>query len=336
MLSPERETRKAADHIRSRPRRGSRAVRALRDGICSRLRFCGAELVYTGLVSTASPQFAAEAQIREFFLALYKAWGRQHWWPARSRFEVIVGAFLTQNTAWTNVEKAMARLRQAGVLSIDGIRRTPQAKLERFIRSAGYFRQKAQRLKNFVAYLDRRYAGSLTRMFATPTQQLRSELLRLNGIGSETADSILLYAGNHPVFVVDAYTRRILERHGLVSPSASYDDIRRVFENALRDTKLPAVPMPGAPAHRMPRGSSHQPSRMSQAQRAPLAQVYNEMHGLLVGLGKNLCQKSRALCQQCPLGVFLPQGPIQVSRAAEGERERAPGARANSKVGPPA
>ena len=155
--------------------------------------------------------------IRAFYHTLFSAWGRQHWWPAQSRFEVIVGAYLTQNTAWTNVEKALANLRRARLLTIRGIRRTPQLELEQLIRPAGYFRQKAQRLKTFVGFLDERYGGSLARMFARPTAELRDELLALNGVGPETADSILLYAGNHPAFVVDAYTRRILERHGMVA-----------------------------------------------------------------------------------------------------------------------
>ena len=147
---------------------------------------------------------------------LSRAWGRQHWWPAETPFEVIVGAILTQNTSWTNVERALASLRAARRLSVAGIREAPLPKLEELIRSSGYFRQKARRLKNFVAFLDARYGGSLERMFATPTKQLRAELLELNGIGPETADSILLYAGNHAIFVVDAYTRRILERHEAV------------------------------------------------------------------------------------------------------------------------
>src|SRR5271157_2850183 len=171
--------------------------------------------------------------IRAYYHTLFSAWGRQHWWPAQSRFEVIVGAYLTQNTSWTNVEKAFANLRKARLLTIRGIRRTPQSKLERLIRPAGYFRQKAQRLKTFVSFLDERYGGSLARMFARPTGELRDQLLALNGVGPETADSILLYAGNHPVFVVDAYTRRILERHGIVAASASYDEIRQLFESAL-------------------------------------------------------------------------------------------------------
>ena len=249
-----------------------------------------------------------DEHLRNYFRTLYHAWGYQHWWPAQSPFEVIVGAYLTQNTSWTNVEHALGSLRQARVLSVRGIRRTPLPKLERLIRSAGYFRQKAQRLKTFVRFLDNRYAGSLTRMFAEPTAKLREELLSLNGIGPETADSILLYAGNHPVFVVDAYTRRILERHRLLTPRASYDEIRDLFERALRpladESPLPAV-IPPAGANG-PRGSSHLPSRMGTAKRQAIVQVFNEMHGLIVGVGKNYCKKSQPECEQCPLQKFLP------------------------------
>src|SRR5580658_4982042 len=155
------------------------------------------------------------------------------WRPAQSRFEMIVGAYLTQNTAWTNVEKALVNLRAARVLSVRGIRRASLAELERLIRPAGYFRQKAKRLKLFVAFLDQRHDGSLTKLFSRPTEQLREELLNLHGVGPETADSILLYAGNHPVFVVDAYTRRILARHEILPEDADYDEIRKLFEKAL-------------------------------------------------------------------------------------------------------
>src|SRR5271157_4119973 len=286
--------------------------------------------------------------IRAYYHALFAAWGRQHWWPARSRFEVIVGAYLTQNTSWSNVERALASLRQARRLSINGIRRTPRPKLEQLVRSAGYFRQKAQRLKTFVRFLDRRYGGSLTRMFAQPTAQLREELLALNGVGPETADSILLYAGNHPVFVVDAYTRRILERHRIISPRASYDEIRELFEEALAEVapasgrlsrggpeslsqrefgedsgsahstpsreaaqecsprrepwvqvvedKAPKGRKKMARTATAPPGSSHPPSAMSEAARTARVQVFNEMHGLLVGVGKNFCLKSQVRC----------------------------------------
>jgi endonuclease-3 related protein len=156
------------------------------------------------------------------YSVLARAWGRQHWWPAQSRFEVIVGAFLTQNTNWSNVEIAMRKLRSAGVLNVDGIRELPIDRLEQLVRSSGYFRQKAARLKNFVRFLDDTYSGSLTRVFAQPTATLREQLLSLNGVGPETADSILLYAGQHPIFVVDAYTRRIAARHGILPADADY------------------------------------------------------------------------------------------------------------------
>jgi endonuclease III related protein len=248
-----------------------------------------------------------QAAIRAYYHTLFSAWGRQHWWPAQSRFEMIVGAYLTQNTSWTNVEKALASLREARLLTIRGIRRTPQPKLERLIRSAGYFRQKAQRLKTFVRFLDERYDGSLTRMFARPTLELRDELLALNGIGPETADSILLYAGNHPVFVVDAYTRRILERHKIVSSAAGYDEIRQLFEQALTGTPSPRQNLEQTLAVAGPPGSCHKPSRVSTADRTALVQVFNEMHGLIVGVGKTYCLKSQPQCEQCPLQRFLPE-----------------------------
>jgi endonuclease III related protein len=245
--------------------------------------------------------------IRAYYDSLFSAWGRQHWWPAQSRFEVVVGAYLTQNTAWTNVEKALGTLRRARLLTIRGIRHTPLPELEQLIRSAGYFRQKARRLKTFVNFLDERYAGSLTRMFARPTAELRDELLALNGVGPETADSILLYAGNHPVFVVDAYTRRILERHGMVSSVAGYEEIRLLFESALGGTTPFKQSLDGAPTLTGPPGSCHRPSRVSRAERTALVQIFNEMHGLIVGVGKNYCLKSQPQCDQCPLQKFLPE-----------------------------
>src|SRR5208282_5938994 len=219
---------------------------------------------------------ASQEAIRAYYHTLFSAWGRQHWWPAQSRFEVIVGAYLTQNTAWTNVEKALVKLRKARRLTLSGIRRTPQSELEQLIRSAGYFRQKAQRLKTFVRFLDERYGGSLARMFARPTAELREELLALHGVGPETADSILLYAGNHPVFVVDAYTRRILERHQMISSAAAYDEIRQLFEQALAaaakrtpgiETESEAAASGTTKAAAGPRGSRHRPSRVSTAER---------------------------------------------------------------------
>ena len=220
-----------------------------------------------------------------------------------------MGAYLTQNTAWTNVEKALANLRAAHVLSVRGIRAVPLAELERLIRPAGYFRQKAKRLKLFVAFLDREYEGSLRKLFARPTHVLREELLNLHGIGPETADSILLYAGNHPVFVVDAYTRRVLERHGILSEKAGYEEIRKLSEEALTPVADSFAASDGSKKHNWaadPRGAAHPPSAMSTAKRTALVQVYNEMHGLIVGVGKNYCRKSQARCDECPLQKFLP------------------------------
>jgi endonuclease III related protein len=252
---------------------------------------------------------AKEEAIRTYYRTLFQSWGPQHWWPAESPFEVIVGAFLTQNTAWTNVEKAIANLRQARLLSMNGIRRIPVAKLERLIRPSGYFRQKAARLKAFVAHLDKCYGGSLTKFLSRPTQQLREELLNLNGIGPETADSILLYAGNHPVFVVDAYTRRILVRHEILDEKATYEEIRELTEAALAPIaeSLDDSSKNGEHLAVGFRGASHPPSAMSTAKRTVLTQVYNEMHGLIVGVGKYYCRKAKPRCDECPLQKFLPR-----------------------------
>jgi endonuclease-3 related protein len=263
--------------------------------------------------ATAGPR-QATTSLRRFYRVLYRRWGPQHWWPAESPFEVIVGAYLTQNTAWTNVERALAQLRGAGVLSLDGLRRTPLPRLEKLVRSAGYFRQKAQRLKTFVAFVDENYAGSLDRMFDQPTESLREQLLSLNGVGPETADSILLYAGNHASFVVDAYTRRILERHRLLDPGAAYDNIRELFQRALSPPGFVAGCRADAEdfaagrrvRRNKPEGSCHDASQASMRPRSALAQVFNEMHGLIVGVGKNYCLKRAPKCELCPLRRYLP------------------------------
>jgi len=248
-------------------------------------------------------------EIRRYYQALSRAWGPQHWWPAETQFEVIVGAYLTQNTAWTNVERALENLRQANLLSVDRVRRVRQARLERLIRPSGYFRQKAKRLKTFVQFLDKKYGGSLDLLFSRPTEELREELLSLNGVGPETADSILLYAGNHPVFVVDAYTRRVLERHAILPATADYEEIRQLFQPAL----APLAETSSTQALGLPpqidakyRGAAHTPSAMSTAKRTELVQIYNEMHAVLVGVGKEFCRRSKATCEGCPLQPFLP------------------------------
>ncbi len=249
-----------------------------------------------------------QAHIRHCFLTLQQAWGPQHWWPAHTPFEVIIGAYLTQNTSWTNVEKALRGLRAAHLLSVAGIRRVPVAELEATIRSAGYFRQKAQRLKTFIAYLDRNYAASLRRMFAEATAKLREELLALNGIGPETADSILLYAGHHPSVVVDSYTRRLFERHQVLSARQTYDEARRMFEAALEPVAsddFPAKPLPKALPNSF-RPMAHLPSAMSRAPKSRRAHVYSEMHGLIVQAGKHFCFKQAPDCEHCPLRDLLP------------------------------
>lgn len=251
----------------------------------------------------------AENSIRNYYDVLYRAWGAQHWWPAETRFEVIVGAYLTQNTAWTNVERALENLRRAGMLSMGGMRKIQLARLERLIRPSGYFRQKAKRLKHFIAFVDKQYEGSLDRMFSEPTDKLREQLLSLNGIGPETADSILLYAGNYPVFVVDAYTRRVLERHGILPQKTDYEEIRRLFETSLLPVakELEQTPTKAAPGLATGfRGAAHPPSPISTERRTALVQIYNEMHGLIVGVGKHFCGKSQPRCDMCPLQPFLP------------------------------
>src|SRR5256885_7866609 len=265
-------------------------------------------LQYTRERTFAVPSTSAEKEIRTYFDTLYRVWGAQHWWPAETQFEVIVGAYLTQNTAWINVERALANLRNAGALSLDALRRIRITKLERLIRPSGYFRQKAKRLKTFIKFLDRRYNGSLEEMLWQPTHQLREQLLSLNGVGPETADSILLYAGNHPVFVVDAYTRRILDRHGILPANTDYQQIQRLFQRALAPIAHEQQQTPAAHVEAEFRGAAHPPSSMSTGTRTALVQVYNEMHGLIVGVGKNYCRKSKAVCDGCPLGQFMPQG----------------------------
>jgi endonuclease-3 related protein len=226
-------------------------------------------------------------------------WGPQNWWPAQSRLEVIVGAYLTQNTNWTNVEKAMANLRRARALSIKGLRELQLDQLQQLIRPSGYFRQKAEKLKTFVRFLDANYSGSLDRMLSQPTEKLRAELLALNGVGPETADSILLYAGNHPVFVVDAYTRRIFERHGIITAKTKYDEIRLLIENAVISAAPEQLEL-----EELGSDPRHPVSRMSRMSRSELAQHYNELHALIVRAGNMYC-RSTPKCEGCPLEKFL-------------------------------
>lgn len=216
----------------------------------------------------------SQPPLDEYFNSLFTSLGPQHWWPGKTQFEVIVGAILTQNTAWTNVERAIANLLGAGILSPAAIENVPLRRLERLIRSSGYFRQKARKLKAFCEVLRVEFGGSLKRMFDTPTLELREKLLGVFGIGPETADSILLYAGGHGVFVVDAYTKRMLLRHGWAKENTKYDDVRWMFERQF----------PGN------------------------AERFNEFHALIVTTGKNYCRTKDPLCDRCPLGRYLEEG----------------------------
>jgi endonuclease III related protein len=225
--------------------------------------------------------------LMRYYEAMSQVLGPMHWWPARTPFEVIVGAILTQNTAWANVERAIANLRSAHMLTPAAISAARPSKLALLVRPSGYFRQKAKKLKAFVRFLQREYGGSLKRMFDTPTEILREELLFVHGIGPETADSILLYAGNHPVFVVDAYTHRIFGRHGITDGEPQYETVRALFETA-----LPRDP-----------------------------QLFNEFHALVVNTGKNWCRKNGPLCSECPLRSLLPPtSPLSQLVAASDEQ----------------
>jgi endonuclease-3 related protein len=211
-------------------------------------------------------------ELLRYYEAMSGALGPMHWWPAKTPFEVIVGAILTQSTAWGNVERAIANLCAARMLTPAAILRVRTERLAGLVRPSGYFRQKAKKLKAFVRFLYAGYAGSLNRMFQTPTSELREKLLSVHGIGPETADSILLYAGNHPVFVVDAYTHRILGRHGITQGKPEYEKVRGMIENS-----IPRQP-----------------------------ELFNEFHALIVNTGKNWCRKSAPRCAECPLRKLLP------------------------------
>ena len=202
---------------------------------------------------------------------LYGAFGPQHWWPGETPFEVMVGAVLTQNTNWLNVERAIAKLKAAGLMTPAKLTGCPESLLARLIRPAGYFNVKARRLRHFMQWLEARTGdGSVAAFRGISTSRLRQELLGVHGVGPETADSILLYALRRKVFVVDAYTRRFLSRHGLIAPDASYDEVRRMFEE------------------RLPRST----------------RLYNEYHALIVRLGKEVC-RPQPRCDVCPLRSLL-------------------------------
>jgi endonuclease-3 related protein len=202
---------------------------------------------------------------------LHQSFGSRRWWPGENAFEVMVGAILTQNTNWRNVEKAIQQMKKRGVLSLQEIRRLKKSQLATLVRSSGYYRIKAERLKAFVNFLFENY-GNIKTMRKEELEPLREKLLRVKGIGPETADSILLYGLKKPIFVVDAYTKRILSRHGIVSEKADYEEIQNLFMQHLpRDEKL-----------------------------------FNEYHALLVHVGKTFCKKVPR-CDICPLSSLEPR-----------------------------
>jgi endonuclease-3 related protein len=212
--------------------------------------------------------------LQEVYRRLLDAFGPQKWWPGDTQFEVMVGAILVQNTSWQNVERAIRNLRDADLLEPKALYELPEEELEELIRPAGYYRVKTGRLRSLLKFVVEIYDGSLEAMFRRPLAELRDELLRVHGVGQETADSILLYAGGMPTFVVDAYTYRIFSRHGWIDLESDYGRIQEYFHD-----NLPAD-----------------------------APMYNEYHALIVNLGKQFCKKSKALCDACPLRPMLPKG----------------------------
>ncbi|MCC7210772.1 MAG: endonuclease III domain-containing protein [Candidatus Brocadia sp.] len=208
--------------------------------------------------------------ILKIYQTMLNTLGPQQWWPGETPFEVVIGAILTQNTNWSNVEKAIRNLKAADRLSPNGIYELSTIELAQLIRPSGFFNVKAKRVKTFINWLFSRYEGDLSRMFRQDLQTLRDELLSVKGIGPETADSILLYAGNMPTFVVDAYTHRIFSRHGFISEESTYDEMKAFFEENLPED----------------------------------VRLFNEYHALLVQIGKRYCKPKKA-CEPCPLKDFL-------------------------------
>ncbi|HMK43226.1 MAG TPA: endonuclease III domain-containing protein [Dissulfurispiraceae bacterium] len=210
--------------------------------------------------------------LQALYEELFAAFGPQHWWPGETPFEIAVGAILTQNTNWSNVEKAIANIKQAKALDARALHALPDEDLAALVRPAGYFNVKARRLKAFLRYLLSSYSGSLSRMKKCDLGRLRPELLNVHGIGPETADSILLYALGKPVFVIDAYTKRVLSRHGVIAYEEPYDAYQRLFHEQL----------------------------------PPYVQLYNEFHALFVRVGKEYC-RPKPRCGACPLSKRLPR-----------------------------
>jgi endonuclease-3 related protein len=222
-----------------------------------------------------------DEKIRAFFPAMLDAHGPQGWWPAGSALEMILGAILTQNTSWKNVEQALENLKRENLLDVAALEAVGPVRLAEVIRPAGYFNIKAGRLKNFIHMLVTDFGGDLDALFKLSTGGLRERILEVSGIGPETADSIVLYAAHRPVFVVDAYTARLFRRHGMLDEDATYDDIQSLIQGALADD----------------------------------APMFQEYHALLVAVGKGHCKKRAPECVGCPLQKFLESGQPVVEYA---------------------
>ncbi len=213
---------------------------------------------------------ATAQQLQEMYDLLSGHFGPQYWWPGDSPFEIMVGAILTQNTNWKNVERAIANLKEAEVLSLAAMSELPKSQLLEYIRPAGYFNIKAGRLQNFFSLINEEWGGDLDSFLRQAASTLREQLLSVKGIGPETADSMLLYAAEQPIFVVDAYTHRILHRHDIIDESFDYYQIQELFmDNLEEDSRL-----------------------------------FNEFHALIVQVGKEFCKKSKPACDLCPLVWF--------------------------------
>jgi endonuclease III related protein len=208
---------------------------------------------------------------------LNSRFGHQRWWPAETDEEVVIGAILTQNVAWKNVESALARLKENNLLSLRAIHQTDVLRLAPLIRSSRFFNQKAEKLKTFCRLLFNDYHGSLDAMLALPVASLREQMLSLKGFGEETVDSILLYAGGKPIFVIDAYTKRIFSRAGLAKEDWGYQAFQRLFMDHLPEN----------------------------------ANLYNDYHAQIVRLGNTLCRKKQPLCEKCPILRFCQFGRAQ-------------------------
>ncbi len=230
---------------------------------------CGACQGNKGIMEGMFLSEQMRKRLMEMFDLMLDHFGPQKWWPGNGPLEMMSGAILTQNTSWSNVEKAVGNLKSRDLLSIDALFNLPENELSRYIKPAGYFNVKAKRLKNLISFLVDKYNGDLEGFFEEDIHSLRSGLLSVNGVGPETADSIILYAAKKPVFVIDAYTHRILSRHNVVDEQITYDDLQSVFmDNLLEDVD-----------------------------------IFNEFHALIVITGKEYCRRNPK-CDICPLKAW--------------------------------